>query len=59
MFENVNDKVGNLINGMPNEVNIKTMVINDDPYTNDTSKLLRERYSSINSNKNKEKTTSR
>lgn len=59
MFENVNDKVGNLINGMPNEVNIKTMVINDDPYTNDTSKLLRERYSSINSNKNKEKTSSR
>jgi hypothetical protein len=59
VFENVNDKVGNLINGMPNEVNIKTMVINDDPYTNDTSKLLRERYSSINSNKNKEKTTSR
>jgi hypothetical protein len=59
VFENVNDKVGNLINGMPNEVNIKTMVINDDPYTNDTSKLLRERYSSINSNKNKEKTSSR
>ena len=59
MFENVNDKVGNLINGMPNEVNIKTMVINDDPYTNDTSKLLRERYSSINSNKNKDKTSSR
>ena len=24
------------------------MMIKDDPYTNDTSKLLRERYSSIN-----------
>lgn len=44
---------------MSNEVNIKTMMINDDPYTNDTSKLLRERYSSINSNKIKEKTPAR
>lgn len=44
----MNAKVGELINGMPNEVNLKAMV-NEDPYCNDTSKLLGERYSSISS----------
>jgi hypothetical protein len=47
VFDKVNEKVGDLINGMPNEVNLQ-MMIKDDPYSNDTSKLLKERYSSIN-----------
>ena len=51
MFDKVNEKVGDLINGMPNEVNIGVL-ISQDPYNNETSSLLHNRkYSSLNQKK--------
>lgn len=35
VLEDVNGKLGDLIAGMPNEVNLKAMIA-DDPYANET-----------------------